>query len=150
MDPKLLFWTGALAIMGLVAACVVAGIRAIRSGRVVRHRRFMLTAAGLIVLFLASYAGKLWLLGREHLETWTRADVNALRFHETCVAAMLLCGGAAVFLALRVPLPAEDSTRIGVRLHRRAGWSAAVACAFGFASAAWVLWRMFARAGFVG
>ena len=93
MDPKLLFWTGALANMVVIVALAAAAVRARRRGDIRRHRRGMLAAAALVGLFLLSYALKLVWLGREEIERWSVTDVWILRIHELCVLAMLFAGG---------------------------------------------------------
>jgi putative membrane protein len=45
-------------INGAALFCLLAGWRAIREGRVQRHRAFMLAATGLISLFLVLYVGR--------------------------------------------------------------------------------------------
>ena len=77
----------------------------------------------------------------------------ALDLHETCIAVMLIAGGLAGWRAWRFrrtlgegPLRDPKSRardRVG---HRRAGWTAVVACVLAFATAAGVLTRMYARA----
>ena len=120
----------------------------------------MLTAVWLAALFLASYPFKLAFLGREALETWGRDFVYVLRFHEACILAMLLSGGLAATLARRLRLavrfadphradPEPATTRglaRGVRLHRRAGWTAVIFASLGVMSAAYVLFGMYQRA----
>ncbi len=154
MSPGLWYWSGALLNMALVVGCLWCGVRAVRRQEVARHRRFMLTAVALVGLFIVSYGLKLTLLGREALELWSGRDVWVLRFHEACIAAMLLGGGTALTLALRLGFPIEDPSsrpdpervRSRIRLHHRAGWTAVGAATLGIASAAAVLFGMFARA----
>ena len=153
MDPKLLYWTGAFVNLGVIVYCVLRGVAAIRRGEVRRHRRLMLTGAGLIGLFLASYVVKVVALGKEDRSLWTPLDYGILYVHELCIAAMLLAGGVALFRAWRFrralgpdlvlppgPLPGGAS-------HRRAGKLAVVGALLGFVTAAGVLVGMFARAG---
>lgn len=155
MDPKLLYWTGAFANMGLIVALAWAGVRQRRRGDIARHRRRMLAAAALVGLFLVSYAVKLALLGREPLELWEREEVWILRAHETCVAAMLLGGGLAAWRGRALGRtrsvtrdPADPLAPAPLaRGHRRAGWLAVVAAVLGFASAGLVLLGMYLRAG---
>jgi len=152
MDPKLLFWTGALVNLGVILVCVGQGVRAIRRRDVRRHRRRMLTAASLVGVFLAAYAVKVLALGREDRSLWTRIDYGVLYVHELCIAAMLVGGAIAGFRAWRfrarlgpsLELPAEPLP--GRLTHRRAGWLALVAALLAFVTAAGVLAGMFARA----
>jgi uncharacterized membrane protein YozB (DUF420 family) len=157
MDAKLLFWTGAFANMGAVLWLAARGVRHRRRGDVPSHRRAMRAAAALVLLFLFSYLLKLALLGREPLETWSRADVWVLRFHELCVATMLLAGGSAWVRSLalrrtrnatRDPADAPAPPALA-SWHRRAGWAAVVAAGAGFASAGLVLAGMYHRAGLI-
>lgn len=147
MDPKVAYWTGAwlnmLAIVGLAAL----GVRNARRGNYAQHRRCMLGAASLVGLFLASYVVKLIVLGREQLELWPRVDVYVLRFHELCVATLVLGGGYALGLALRrgMPVAAGDLRERTHLWHRRAGRAAVTGMALGLLSASWVLWGMYAR-----
>jgi putative membrane protein len=153
MDPKVIYWTGALVNMGLLTGFAIAGVRQVRRGQVRRHRRSMTIAASLVVLFIASYAVKLALLGREDLGTWSAAARHTLRFHELCVLAMVLSGVTALVLARRLratrlvseapdaPLP-DPATH---RRHKRAGRVAVIGAVLGFASAMLVLAGMYAR-----
>jgi len=157
VDPKLWFWTGAFVDLTLVLILVAFAIRSIRRGDVERHRRCMITSAALVAGFLGAYVLKLSWLGREEISVWGRADLTILRVHEVFVLLMVLGGGVALVLAHRLrgtrnrtrnpvdPIaPASTLTR-----HRRAGWTAAVGAAFGWALAGAVLLGMFRRAGLV-
>jgi arylsulfatase A-like enzyme/uncharacterized membrane protein YozB (DUF420 family) len=153
MDPKLLFWTGALVNLGVILVCVGRGVAAIRRRDVRRHRRRMLTAASLVGLFLVAYVVKVVVLGKEDRSLWTRLDYAVLYVHELCIAAMLVGGAVAGFRAWRflprlgpaLELPAEPLP--GRVWHRRAGWTALVGSVFAFLTAAGVLAGMFAREG---
>lgn len=154
MDPKVLYWTGALLNMGVIVALVGVGVLSIRRGKVVRHRRAMLSAIALVGAFILSYLVKLAVLGREDLSIWSPAAINTLRFHETCVLAMVVGGALAGARAWRMrrsrnvtrdPADAPAPATV-VRWHRRAGWTAVVGAALGFVSAAFVLLGMYARA----
>lgn len=155
MDPKLLFWTGAFANMGLVVAFAAAGVRQRRRGDVPRHRRSMGVAACLVGLFVGSYALKLAFLGREDLSVWSPASIWMLRVHELCVATMLVGGGLAALRALGLRRtrnatadPADPVAPAGTRAwHRRAGWAAVVGSLLGFVTAGCVLAGMYRRAG---
>jgi hypothetical protein len=115
----------------------------------------MSAAAMLIAVFLVSYVFKLSFLGREDFSTWTWAQVQVLRIHELCVAAMLLGGSYAGWKALRfrgsLPkgplLPPEENPVRGRVLHRRAGWVAVAGSVLGFVTALFVLAGMYSRAG---
>ena len=157
MDAKVLYWTGAWLNMALVAGLLLVGRQQIRRGAVAAHRLRMLSAAWLVVAFVASYLLKLSFLGREALATWDPFYVYVLRVHELCIATMLAAGATAIWLAVRLRLaqardgsqgryPAEQrpSRR---RLHRLAGSSALYAALLGLATAAVVLYGMYARAG---
>ena len=146
MDPKLAFWTWALLDMGVMVAVAAFGIWRARSRAIPQHRRAMLISVGLLAVFLGSYVLKLGLLGREALETWRPVYVHVLRFHETCVAVMLLAGGTAVWLALRHRLDTGGGEAATRRTHRRAGWTAFAAAVLGVFSAGVVLFGMYQRA----
>jgi uncharacterized membrane protein YozB (DUF420 family) len=153
MDPKIAFWTAALANLLAIVALVTVGIRSVRRGQVSRHRRCMKTSAWLVIAFLASYGVKLALLGRESLASWSQAAVINLRVHELFVLTMVTAGIFALLRARQMrdtrnvsglpgDPPAPDST---IRSHRRAGWTAAIGAGLGFATAAWVLTGMYRR-----
>lgn len=151
LDPKVTYWTAALANMVAAFALAAFGVRRIRRAEVAGHRRLMKTAGTLVVLFLVSYLVKVQVLGREALETWEPRFVNVLRFHELCVAVMVLAGGRALYLATTRKL-ADPPTPDGVaaraktaRSHRRAGWTALVSCAMGAVTAGYVLYGMYSR-----
>lgn len=148
MDPKLLYWTGALANMIVVVGLALAGVASVRRGEVERHRRLMLTASALVGAFVVSYVLKLTFLGREALSTWSPAAVWTLRVHELCVFTML---GAGVVAALRAGrmrdaprAPEHAETR---RQHRAFGRVAVLAACAGVVTAALVLAGMFGREG---
>jgi len=141
------FWSGALANMAVAVGFVYLCVARIRRGRVAEHRRFMLTAAGLVGLFLASYVAKVILVGREDFSAWTLGERAVLWFHEACVFTMLAAGVWAVFLATqnRFADPGVVRPQRVARAHRRAGWTAIAAATLGLCSAAMVLWQMFQR-----
>lgn len=154
MDAKLAFWTAAFANMVLAAALAVRGVALARRGEWRRHARCMRAAVFFVALFLAAYVVKVTALGREALETWSPLAVNALRFHELCVAAMLLAGGAALVVSRRLAASrlldpsgaAPDAPPRTRRLHRRLGRTAVASAVLGAATAALVLAGMYARA----
>jgi len=147
VDPKLLYWTGALCNMAVVVALALAGVRSVRRGDVVRHRRLMLGASALVGAFVVSYAWKLACLGREALATWSPAAIWTLRIHELCVFVMLAAGLVAALRAWpmraapRAPEHAERRAR-----HRVAGRIAVIAACAGVATAGLVLAGMYGRA----
>lgn len=140
-DPKLVFWTAAFANMLAIIAVAVIGVR--RAGRreIAGHRRLMLAAAGLVGLFLVSYVVKVGTLGREQLALWEPRYVWTLRFHETCIAVMVIAGVRAIWLGAREGF--RDAAR--ARAHRLAGRTAVVSALLGVASAGYVLLGMFER-----
>ncbi len=150
-DPKILYWTGALANFFAVVVFALLGVRRIRARAVRAHRRLMVTAASLVGLFLVSYLLKVSFLGREELGLWSSGRVAVLYLHETCILIMLLAGATAGYHAFRfrrsLPadpmLPPEDSARGRRRWHRRAGWTAVVASALAFVTAVFVLVGMY-------
>ncbi len=111
----------------------------------------MVTAASLVGLFLVSYLLKVSFLGKEELGLWSSGRVTVLYLHETCILIMLLAGATAGYHAYRfrrsLPadpmLPPEASAREKRRWHRRAGWTAVVASALAFVTAAFVLMGMY-------
>lgn len=154
MDPKLFFWTCALADLGAVCGTALFGVRYVKRGEIARHKRAMKTASLLIVVFLVSYVLKLVFLGREDMSTWTSFDVWVLRIHELFVFQMLT-GGSIAWIQARKLLktrlvthdsndPAPDSRT--VRIHRLAGRTAVVGSVFAFLLAIGVLIGMYGRA----
>ncbi|MEN8161032.1 MAG: DUF420 domain-containing protein [Myxococcota bacterium] len=153
MEPKLWFWTLALANMAAIVALAARGVRAVRAGDVARHRRSMLLAGGLVVAFLAAYVAKRLVLGGEDLAIWSPVARVNLWVHESFVALMLVAGAGALVLGRRLaatrrvsgrpedPLPAPAA----LRRHRRFGWAAVVASGLGFATACGILAGMFTR-----
>jgi hypothetical protein len=103
----------------------------------------MLSAAGLVLLFLVAYGLKVASLGREQLELWAPHYVWALRFHELCILGMVIGGGRALWLGERTGF--RDAAR--ARAHRRAGRTAAVSAVLGVLSAGYVLVGMYQRSG---
>jgi len=155
MDPKLLFWTGALVNMGVIVGFAAWGVSARRRQEIALHRRNMLVGVVLVVVFVVSYAFKLLLLGREDRSAWSVADVWTLRIHEACVLAMLVAGAVATVRGCRLAAtrnatlapedpPAPPKLSAG---HRLAGWTAVVAVVLSFLTAGLVLAGMYRRAG---
>lgn len=95
MDPKLIYWTGALINLGVLCGIALFGVRYARRGEIARHRRAMKIASALVVAFLVSYALKLVFLGREEMAVWSPLDVWVLRIHELFVLQMILGGSVA-------------------------------------------------------
>ena len=155
MDPKVLFWTGALGLMAGVVAVASVGVLRRRRGDIPGHRRAMLAASLLVAFFLVAYALKVVWLGHESVAEWSARDRLILRIHETCIAVMLAGGVVAGLRAWRLrrtrnasldpadpPAPAELA-----RWHRRAGWTALVAAVAGWLTACLMLIGMYQRAG---
>jgi uncharacterized membrane protein YozB (DUF420 family) len=152
VDAKVGYWTAAWFNMALIVCLAAAGIAQARRGRYAAHERLMWAGAGLVILFVLSYAAKLYLLGREALETWSPEFRTALRVHELCVAVMLIAGVTALAQAQRLDLAspaarahAAAALAAGVRLHRRAGKIALAAGVCGLLTAAYVLYGMYQR-----
>lgn len=153
MDPKFLFWCGALLNMAAMFGFVANGVRQIRRGRVEAHRRSMVTATALVALFLGAYVVKSGFLGREDFSLWSVAAIWNLRIHESCVLVMLLAGGVALQRAWRMRGtrrvtrdPADAPTpEAALRWHRRAGWTVVVSAALGLLTACFVLAGMYLR-----
>jgi len=153
MDGKLIYWTAAFANMLVIVALALLGVRAVRRGRVLLHRRCMLLASGLVIGFVVSYFFKVALLGREELERWSTASVVVLRIHEFCVFTMLLGGvaaGSRAFAMRGDPIVRGTPTALprnaGLRMwHRRAGWTAVTGALLGVLTAALVLAGMYSR-----
>jgi len=155
MDPKLAFWSAALLVLASVVGLAAMGIRRVRRGDVRGHRRCMIACVLLVMVFLAAFAAKSSLLGREDLAQWSRPALLNLWIHETFVTAMLLGGAAACALGFRlgrtrhVTGSAQDAPASPalLRWHRRAGWTAVVCSGCGLATAALILAGMLARSG---
>ena len=153
IDPKLLYWTGALVNLAIIVACGARGVRAIRRGEVRSHRRMMLTATALVAVFLASYLLKVAWLGKEDRSAWTALDSAVLYTHESCIAAMLLAGSYALFKAWRfqgklgpgLAIPTGAGALPGREQHRRAGRIAAWSGLFAFLTAVGVWAGMLLR-----
>ena len=154
MNPKLVYWTLALANLAIIVTCGTRGIRAIRRGEVRTHLRMMLTASALVALFLVSYVAKVTWLGKEDRTGWTAFDHAILGVHELCVSAMLLAGGVALYRAWRFSarlrpgwtIPLERDALPGRDQHRRAGSIAKWGGALAFVTAIGVWAGMLLRA----
>lgn len=155
MDPKVAFWTGALALMAAIVGVAIVGVRRRRRGDLAGHRRAMLTACALVGVFLVAYVAKVGVLGHEQLDAWSRRDRVLLRIHETFIAVMLLGGASAGARARRLGRtrnatldPDDPPAPHGLaRWHRRAGWVAVLAAAGGWVTALLLLIGMYQRAG---
>jgi uncharacterized membrane protein YozB (DUF420 family) len=153
MDAKVVYWTGAWLNFSLLFAYAVLAVRCVKMGDAAMHRRYMITASTLVVLFLLSYVVKLMVLGREDMSVWSARDVNVLRFHETCVLAMVVAGGLTLWLGRRIRRTRsftkqreDELASAGVlRTHRIAGRVAVIGAALGWLSAGFVLLGMYER-----
>ena len=153
MDPKLLYWSLALANMAALVGFAAAGIRAVRRGEIARHRRCMTIAAWLVGAFLVSYLVKRVAAGPEELAVWSLAARVNLYVHESFVATMLVAGGTALTLGRRLARTRRVTGREGdplpsaaqLQRHRRFGWVAVIASAFGLLTAYGILAGMFER-----
>ncbi len=154
MDPKLIFWTAAIADLGAVCLVAILGVRCARRGEIARHKRSMKTATLLVVAFLLSYIVKVLVLGREELSLWTTVDIWVLRIHELFIFQML-GGGTVAWLQARKLLvtrlvthdpgdPAPDPKT--VRIHRFAGRTSVIGSLLAFVMAIGILGRMYLRA----
>jgi uncharacterized membrane protein YozB (DUF420 family) len=153
MDPKLAFWTVALANLGALVGVALAGIRYARRGEIARHRRAMKIASLMVIGFLAAYALKVIFLGREDQSVWTLFDVWVLRIHELFVVVMIVAGAVAWrqggqlaktrLVTHEVSDPPPDPRTL--RIHRLAGRSAVIGGVFGFLTAIGVLAGMVTR-----
>jgi uncharacterized membrane protein YozB (DUF420 family) len=157
MDAKVLYWSGALLNMVVIAGLAIHGVRCAKRGELERHARAMRGAALLVGLFLLSYVLKLAFLGRESLGAWSGSALWVLRFHELCVLTMLVAGGIALGLGRRLRrsgsftrAPGDPPAPTGLlQRHRLAGRTALAGAILGALSAALVLGGMYARAGFL-
>jgi uncharacterized membrane protein YozB (DUF420 family) len=153
MDPKLLYWTGALINLIVIVTCALIAVRRIRRRDVRGHRRMMLCAATLVTLFLLSYVLKRVLLGAEDRGSWAWHDLALLYVHEFCIAVMLVGGVRAAFCARRLraqlgdelQLPRDPRSLAGASAHRIAGRAAVIAGLLALLTAAGVLAGMYAR-----
>ncbi len=155
MDAKVLYWTGAFINMGFVVGLALHGVSQLRAGNPGRHRAMMISSTCLVLAFIVSYACKLQLLGREDLTMWSSTAVSILRFHETCVLAMVVAGAAGLYWGRE--LRATQSFSLNpegplapasvARRHRRSGQVALAGAILGFISAGFVLVGMYLRLG---
>ena len=88
VDPKVVYWTLAWIDLALAVSCACSGVIQIRRGRIEAHRRRMLLAGSLILLFLLSYPFKLGFLGRERSQLGLDAD----GVHELVPGAVRIAG----------------------------------------------------------
>ena len=145
IDPKTLYWTGALVNLAAIVGLGVYGVHAIRCLDVAAHRRAMTRAAWLIVAFLVSYALKLATLGRESLELWAPLYLNVLRFHELCVLLMIVAGARALWLGARRGVESAPQDSPLRSSHRLAGRLALISAVLGVTTATVLLYGMYAR-----
>lgn len=154
MDPKLFFWTCALAVLGMLCGTALFGVRHARRGEIARHKRAMKIATLLVIVFVASYLLKVLFLGREEMSVWSTLDVWILRIHELFVLQMLV-GGSIAWIQARKLIhtrlvthdpkdPAPDPKT--VRVHRLAGRTAVAGSVFAFLFAIGILAGMCRRA----
>lgn len=145
---KVAYWAFAWALLAAATVSGGLGWRAIRKEQLARHVTLMNRAITLVVLFLVSYPIKLLILGREELDTWSDAARLILRSHETAVAAMLIAGGIARWLARRFGDRGQEVSAASARdrnRHRRFGRVALVMSLVGLGTAAAVLAGMISR-----
>jgi uncharacterized membrane protein YozB (DUF420 family) len=154
MDPKLIFWTCALADLGVLCGVALFGVRYARRGEIARHKRAMKIASLLVLAFVGSYVLKVQFLGREDMSVWSSLDVWVLRIHELFVLQMLVGGSIAWIQGRKLARtqlvthdpkdPAADAQTL--RVHRLAGRTAVIGSVFAFLFAIGVLVGMYGRA----
>jgi len=154
MDPKLIFWTCALADLGALCGIAILGVRYARRGEIARHKRAMKISSLLVVGFVLSYGLKVQFLGREDMSIWSTLDVWVLRIHELFVLQMVVAGIVAWIQARKLvktrlvthdpsdPVPDAKT----VRVHRLAGRTAVIGSVFAFLFAIGILAGMYGRA----
>ena len=155
MDPKVMYWTAAWFNLLVLTGFALSGVRQIRRGQVGRPKRSMLTAASLVGVFVVSYLFKLALLGREDFSLWSTTAIYVLRFHELCIAVMLVAGSMALRRGQKLArtrllsdaADAPDPEPAQRAHHRRAGRTAVVATVLAMLAAGGVLAGMYARLG---
>ena len=97
--------------------CVLLGYRAVRGRRIEAHRRFMLTAFGLSVMFLASYLTRMAMFGDKHFpgQGVARHAYLALLVSHVLLAVLVAPGVAyTLWLGLRGQI--ERHRRIAPRV----------------------------------
>ena len=149
----MIYWTAAWLNMLVLTGFALSGVRQVRRGQIARHRRSMLTASALVLGFVVSYAIKLAVLGREDLSVWSPTSVGILRFHELCIAVMLIAGTLAIWRGRKLArtqllVQAPDAPKPDLKQlarHKRAGRTAVAAALLGMLSAALVLAGMYGR-----
>ena len=158
-DPKTAYWTFAWLNMGVIVVLAWLARSLVQRSDVRGHRRLMLGASTLVVLFVLSYVGKVALLGKEELGTWGLEHRIALWVHEACVAVMLGGGITALVHAYRTGLApgsprsgslAPDREARGRRLHRAAGLTSVISATAALVTAGYVLYGMYMRVGAAG
>jgi len=148
MDPKLLFWTGALVNMWLIVAISYLGIAKVRAGDEDGHQKRMLAAGGLVFLFVMAYGLKLVFLGREDLGQWEQWAVTLLRIHELFIFGMIAGGVRAIMLITKVrkleaQTPDDPSIQVLRSTHAKTGKFTFASCVGGAVTASGVLFSMF-------
>lgn len=139
-SSSLVYWSLAWLIFCCVAASGLRGWQFARRGQLAEHGRQMRLAIRLVGLFLATYAVKVLVLGREDLDTWPRAAVVTLRVHESIVLIMLVAGAVAWRISRQLE-PGEAGNL--ALLHRLCGRTALLAAAAALLTASMVLFAMF-------
>lgn len=153
MTANLLFWLFAFLDLGVVAGAAVAGARAAQQGDLLRHQRWMNTAAALVVLFLLLYAGKLAWLGPEPIAEWSANRRVILYIHETFAGSMLVCGSGARLLARSLQRDLASGGNLNAttrRRHRLLGKLAVGSAVLALATSTLVLGGMLAAVGSAG
>jgi len=136
MDPKLVYWTAAMANFFVLAVVARLGWLQAKQGDITAHKRSMVISICLVLGFLVSYGLKLAFLGREDMMVWSDASVRvALRRALQLKPTRIVTGNDAD------PSPDADV----LTKHRRAGRVALIAMAAGAATAAVVLAGMYSR-----
>lgn len=144
MEPRLLFWTLALADLTAVLLLALLGLRHIRRGAWRSHRRCMIGAGCLIGFFLLAYLLKVQWLGHEELGAWSEGLVLVLRIHEVGIAAMLSGGTYAGWRAFRFRQSLPEGPQLPAAAfasppHRWAGRVAVAGTALAWATAVLLL-----------
>jgi len=150
MSANLTYWLFAFVLMTTAVLIACRGIVHVRAGRLVSHMKHLNLACNLLIFFVVTYVGKVFVLGREVKTDWSFLDLFILRTHETFIAIMLITGIWARVLAgkyrdrLEQPTEADLTLR---RKHKLLGKLAVTSAVCALFTAMAVLWVLFKHQG---
>lgn len=150
MNSNLIFWFYAYAVTVCALVFAFRGVGRAKKGQLEAHRKDMIRACNLIILFVLSYVFKVLFLGREDKSSWESTYLWILYIHEALIGLMLVTGVWARILAAKLATTLTDPNPSDMiltlrRKHAKIGRTCIIAAVCALFTAAIILYGMWQR-----